>query len=185
MNTDEPIPEEQLWREDGHASDLAVSALADGQDALVPERVVTHVDTCAACTERLAEAAHLALAVDVALGEAALGHAPAFASPDSRRKPAAVSARFPLGAVALALVLAVFAQLPLLSGGPELLNTLGSLIDHLPRLAANVGVVGALVLKQAAPGLVYASLAAVLLMVFAGWLVAHGASDARMKGHLS
>lgn len=50
-----------LWDAEGHASEWVLSALADGEDSLVPEAVSLHVDTCEACTERLGAMALLSL----------------------------------------------------------------------------------------------------------------------------
>lgn len=83
---------------EGHASELALSLLADGADELVPVAAREHADQCAACTSRLADFALLSLSVEGAL----LRNAAAARDAAPR---AVASARFP--AVAFAAVLAV------------------------------------------------------------------------------
>lgn len=55
------LPTELLWAAGGHASDIALTALADGEHALVPPEVRAHVESCTACTAHLGNAALLAL----------------------------------------------------------------------------------------------------------------------------
>ena len=47
--------------EQGHAPDVALSALADGQDDIVPKLVVAHVDSCERCSSRMGDLAHQAV----------------------------------------------------------------------------------------------------------------------------
>jgi len=55
------LPEELLWAAGGHASDIVLTALADGEHAIVPPAVRAHVHECTACTAHLGHAALLAL----------------------------------------------------------------------------------------------------------------------------
>jgi len=55
------LPHELLWAEGGHASDIALTAIADAQFDSIPDEVHTHVDTCALCTEQLGHLALLSL----------------------------------------------------------------------------------------------------------------------------
>jgi hypothetical protein len=64
----EMLPDELMW-EEGHASELAISALADGEEAIVPATAREHVDACAACTARLGGAALLSMQTSRAIGE--------------------------------------------------------------------------------------------------------------------
>jgi len=50
----EILPESLVWLDDGHASDLALSTMVDGQDELLEASVVAHVTACEACAERFA-----------------------------------------------------------------------------------------------------------------------------------
>ena len=55
------LPDEVLWAEGGHASDVVLTAIADGQASIVPSTVLTHVDRCTTCTTHLGNAALLSL----------------------------------------------------------------------------------------------------------------------------
>jgi len=49
--------------EQGHAPDIALSALADGQDDIIPKLVLAHVDSCERCSSRMGHLAHQAMRV--------------------------------------------------------------------------------------------------------------------------
>ena len=51
--------------EQGHATDVALTALADGQDEIVPSLVTAHVDACDRCAGRLGDLAHVAARADL------------------------------------------------------------------------------------------------------------------------
>jgi hypothetical protein len=67
-STKEPgaaLPLELVYA-DGHLTDVGVAALADGEDAIVPDEACAHAETCEACAAALGrEALH-----SMALGEA-------------------------------------------------------------------------------------------------------------------
>jgi hypothetical protein len=52
----EELPKELLWEND-HASDVSLSAFADGEEALLSKEMVLHLHTCTACAIRLGETA--------------------------------------------------------------------------------------------------------------------------------
>ncbi len=60
-DTPASLPEDLLYGEDGHASDVVLTCLADGEEALVPGRVRVHVLECAVCSAQLGNAALLSL----------------------------------------------------------------------------------------------------------------------------
>lgn len=62
------LPDELLWAERGHASDVVLTALADGQNDIVPPEVRAHVQGCVACTMHLGNAALLSLHTERELG---------------------------------------------------------------------------------------------------------------------
>jgi len=62
-----PLAENLLWLSDGHASDLALSVLADGQDELLGPDLHQHVHTCDACGVRFAALAALSLELGAVL----------------------------------------------------------------------------------------------------------------------
>jgi hypothetical protein len=50
------LPKELLWEND-HASELSLSAFADGEESVLSKEVVLHLHTCTACAMRLGETA--------------------------------------------------------------------------------------------------------------------------------
>jgi hypothetical protein len=59
--TNELLPEELLFTESGHASDIVLTAIADGELAIVPSKVMAHVEACPTCGRQLGHVALLAL----------------------------------------------------------------------------------------------------------------------------
>jgi hypothetical protein len=55
------LPEELLWAAGGHASDVVLTALADGELGIVPVNVRAHVEACPTCTQHLGHAALLSI----------------------------------------------------------------------------------------------------------------------------
>src|SRR5688572_16929474 len=94
------LPDDVLWADGGHASDVVLTALADGQASIVPPAVLSHVDRCTACTTHLGNAALLSL--HVARDLAALA--------EVRRAEA--KRPIPRLAIALGLVVAFLGLLP-------------------------------------------------------------------------
>ncbi len=89
------LPDELLWADGGHASDVVLTALADGQLAIVPPNVRAHVEGCVACTKHLGNAALLSLHTHAQIAV--------------MREAAASAARRPLPKLAIALGLLVAA----------------------------------------------------------------------------
>jgi hypothetical protein len=56
MMAREELPNELLW-ENSHASEIALSAFADGEESLLSKEMVLHLHTCTACAMRLGETA--------------------------------------------------------------------------------------------------------------------------------
>jgi hypothetical protein len=61
---EEFLPDDLLWADGGHASDVVLTALADGQRSIVPNGVRVHVEHCASCMGHLGNAALLSLHAD-------------------------------------------------------------------------------------------------------------------------
>lgn len=124
------LPDELLWAEGGHASDIVLTALADGQASIVPPKVRAHVEACPTCATHLGNAALLSLHV----GQELTAEARAEAVPD----------RLPLPRLAIAFGLAVAAlgMVPSLLAGdasrfatrdvPLLARAIGTLVRHVP-----------------------------------------------------
>lgn len=110
----------EAWAPDGHLEDVAIVALADGQDGILPDGCGQHAMECEACAHRVGEAALLAVQVGDALGAV---------------KPAAARARMPRALVAAALLLAVLGALPSL---PDVSGRAILFFTALPHLAPMV-----------------------------------------------
>lgn len=97
------LPDELLWAEGGHATDIVLTALADGQNDIVPARVRAHVEGCATCGAHLGHAALLSLHTGEQLGAV--------------KKSAPERLPVPRVAIALGLLLALVGLLPSILSG--------------------------------------------------------------------
>ena len=146
--SDSKLPQ---WDGSGHLTDLALVALADGQDALVDADARAHVDGCEACAGRLAD---LALE-SIAAGEVMM----------AARAPR----KLPIPAVAVAIVLAVLGVIPsLLEPGwvSDIASAPHKLMAFFDAAAQIVRAFGR------APEGTYATFTASLLLVLLGVMVA-------------
>lgn len=142
--TERGLPLDLLFEEDGHVSDVCVTAVADGEIALVPQVALDHLDACDACGARLGEAALLAATAHAALfgapREAANGTTSrldlAPASPRRSQRP------LPIAAIAVALLVAVITASPAVADAvmavPEVVKAAIGWAPTLLRVAANV-----------------------------------------------
>lgn len=77
--TSETLAPDIAWEPSGHLSEVALSALADGEEALLDAAMLGHVDACEACAGQLGEiamrGAHVGEALSL-LGAAASAEAP-------------------------------------------------------------------------------------------------------------
>jgi hypothetical protein len=53
------LPDELVWSDGGHLSEIAIAALGDGQDAIVPEKARDHALSCESCAAQMGHAAML------------------------------------------------------------------------------------------------------------------------------
>ena len=96
----ELLPDNSVWASGGHASDVVLTALADGQQAIVPPAVLAHVERCTTCTTHLGHAALLSL------------HAGAELEASAEHELVAARRPLPRLAIALGLVVAALGLLP-------------------------------------------------------------------------
>lgn len=61
------FPEGLIWRPDGHVSDWVLSALVDGEAAVLPDSAVVHADSCEHCAMRLGDLANEAFSLSESL----------------------------------------------------------------------------------------------------------------------
>jgi hypothetical protein len=141
MNNRELLPDELLWADGGHASDVVLTALADGETAIVPPLVRTHVDGCTTCTAHLGHAALLSLHTG-----AQLARAKPLKDTSAERLP------LPRLAIALGLAVALVGLLPSLLHGdatrwavkdaPMFARAIGTLLRRLPEETSLVFMYG-------------------------------------------
>lgn len=149
------LPDDLVWAAGGHASDVVLTALADGQVDIVPPVVITHVDGCRTCTMYLGNAALLSLhtgrEIEMVAREA---HAP-----------------LPRLAIALGLVVAVLGLLPTLLDGSAALASVKAFATHdVPLLAGGLNTLGRRLLEPGSPvglGLTYGAATLLVLMALA------------------
>jgi hypothetical protein len=169
----ETLPRSVVW-EGEHVSDLGLTALADGQDALLPEDASEHVDSCELCAGRLGRIA----LVSSAVGEAVRGAELASAGQAERRpssRPTATAR--PSWALAFGVVVAFVATIPTAHGPLPSASGAAHIIKVLLR-----GGVALARSDTLARGLPAATLAAAALLGLMGWTVARWIAPGRTIG---
>jgi len=161
---DRSLPRELVW-EGAHVSEVALTAIADGQQTIVPVDAVAHADACDFCAGRMARAALLSAAV----GGAVIAHG-------AERQGAASLAKAspaPWRALALGIAVAVLAAIPSL---PHLASSLPLLLDYgktfsshgLPVLVRG----GAALAESQSRAIAIATLVSAALLVMMGFAIA-------------
>lgn len=107
MSSNERLPEDLLW-EGEHASEVALTALADGEEALLSEALCQHVQGCEDCASRFGAQA-LRVVVTAEAVAAARGVA-------VQEELVVLPAPTPWGALGFATVLALLGFVPSLRG---------------------------------------------------------------------
>jgi hypothetical protein len=97
MSGSAQLPSELVWTAEGHLSEVAMTAIADGEEAILPREAFGHLGTCAVCAKGVEGAASLSAAIGQAL-----------AGPEPAPRPRA----FPALAVGLSIALAALAAIP-------------------------------------------------------------------------
>lgn len=146
------LPDELLWSDGNHASDVVLTALADGQHAIVPNAVHAHILACAACNAHLGNSALLSLETHRLLAGAA-----------PERRP------FPRLAVALGLAAAAIGLVPWLVEADSPVRLLSQLARRFASLMARLDTSGG------------TTLGVVITYVAAGCFVVAGLALARLS----
>jgi hypothetical protein len=157
------LPDDLVWAAGGHASDVVLTAMADGQIDVVPPIVIAHVDACRTCTTHLGNAALLSLHAGRELAMVARQELTA-------AQAAATPPPLPRLAIALGLVVAVLGLVPrfVLDGASTLAGAKTFAIHDVPLLVSGASTLGRRVLEPGSPvglGLTYG--AATLLVIMA------------------
>jgi hypothetical protein len=164
MNSRPPpdlLPQELLWAEGGHASDIVLTALADGQHAIVPTTVRQHVDRCTLCTTQLGHAALLSLHAGAEL-EARARHSRAVSRATEPRK-------LPRLAIALGLVFAALGLVPSLVDDSASLRSFGR---DLPVFVHGLGALARRLDEPGSSAGLFLTYAAAITLVAMGILLA-------------
>jgi hypothetical protein len=103
MKGPEQLPSELVWTSEGHLSDVAMTAIADGEEAILPRDAFGHLGMCDVCAAGVESAASLSASVSRALS------API---PAEVNLATPVRLAFPVWAATLAIAVAAVATLP-------------------------------------------------------------------------
>ncbi|WP_437646083.1 hypothetical protein [Sorangium sp. So ce362] len=109
MQNDDKLAPDLVWQADGHLTEIALTALGDGEEAILPEGALAHVARCPCCSAELGQAALLSLRAGELLR--------AQAAPGGAREPAAARAPLPVPALAFALAISALGAVPSLVAG--------------------------------------------------------------------
>jgi len=172
-----PLPDDQLWQEDEHLTELALTAIADGELGLVTPKARGHVDDCDHCTARLGNQALMALSM-----HEALHHAPVLevvAAP----APVRVARPLPTVAVIFGLLVAVLGALPSLFQAPAWLADLPATLTRVAPVTLRVAASLLKVASVSSGSLVVLWTVAAVVLAVLGMIVARLAPrEAAWKG---
>ncbi|MBI5536825.1 MAG: hypothetical protein HY898_29155 [Deltaproteobacteria bacterium] len=167
MKPREKLPWEIIWQHDGHVTDVVLTSMADGEEAIVPEVALDHVGGCDSCSRRLGDAALLSIRVD--------DHIVAAAAQARAARP-----RFPWAAVMVALTVAGLGMIPTLLRAPAwLAATSATLVQGLP-LYVRSGALMARTLPQGLQGtLLVSSFVSAFVLTLTGYGIARAMTRSR------
>jgi hypothetical protein len=133
------LSKELLW-ENNHASELALSAFADGEDALLSKEMVLHLHTCSACAMRLGETALVTRGVTHAVQSVKPWLPAAMQAPSGVKKRAQSAQSVPWAAIFAALALTTVGAAPTLMALPHRLAALAVSLMHAAPVMSHSGV---------------------------------------------
>lgn len=162
------ITEPEVWRADAHLSDLALTLVVDGEEALLPRSARHHLAGCTQCGARLGETAALAAATAAALAPVA-DDAVVAALATEPMPSSAPRFAFPRSALLVALALAGLGSAPavvsLVREAPSVVTAWAS---NLPFVVSTSLRVLRGVLERLGPALPFAPLASAIALVLLG-----------------
>jgi hypothetical protein len=118
MKRHDVLENEIVWDESGHLSEVAKSALADGQESILPPEALSHFARCQPCVQSVGEEALLSAQLSAALGA---GLVP--------------ERSVPWIPIAAALVVAMVSAIPMLWVARDWLSATGFVFSHALRIA--------------------------------------------------
>ena len=123
-----------------HASEIALSAMTDGEDALLPRDVVSHVHSCDVCMMKLGESAlamhgvsHAVQSVKPWLPASVVTPMPISSRPEKKRP-------VPFAAMVVAMVVATAGAVPTVLGLPQRLAQLALTLMHTAPIVSRSGM---------------------------------------------
>jgi hypothetical protein len=135
----EELPNEILW-EGKHASELALTAFADGEESLLSKDIVLHLSTCSECAMRLGETALVTRGVTHAVHSVKPWLPAEMLAPSGTRKRSAQSARAPWGAIFAVLGLTALSVAPKLVQLPHRIAAFVVTLLHAVPVVSHSGV---------------------------------------------
>lgn len=154
------LPDDLLWASGGHASDVVLTAMADGQVEIIPPAVLAHVDGCRSCTTHLGNAALLSIHTGREIAMVA------------RAVEAPTRAPMPRLFIAVGLAFAVLGLVPTLIDAPSELGGARSFAHEVPMFVNGLGTLSRRLLEPGSPvGLALTYGGALMLVVMAFALV--------------
>ncbi|WP_437778098.1 hypothetical protein [Sorangium sp. So ce1097] len=133
MEDDDKLSPDLVWQPDGHLTDVALTALGDGEEAILPDGAAAHVARCPICSAALGRTALLSLRA----GE--LLRAQAASASSCASEPAAPRAPLPIPAIAFALALSALGAAPSLASGAGGLRERWAAIWHACSVVVRTG----------------------------------------------
>jgi hypothetical protein len=173
------LPRELVW-DGAHVSELALTAIADGQEAIVQKDAALHAESCEWCSGRMARAALLSAAVG--------GVVATFPERKTASRPIERAAPAPWKALTMGLSVAVLAALPSLS---HFLTSLASALSYAKLLSTHGvailarGGVALATNETIARGLPVATAVSSVLLVLMGWAIARTRSRETFERSMS
>ncbi len=158
------LPEELVWAAGGHASDIVLTAMADGQVDIVPPIVLAHVDKCRSCTTHLGNAALLSLHAGREMALLPRSAETAAETATAARQP------LPRLAIFLGLTFAALGLVPRVLDASSSEPGAASFATKLPMFVSGLGTLGRRLLEPGSPvgtALTYGSTALLVIMALA------------------
>lgn len=112
MHDEEKLSRDLVWQADGHLTEIAITAMADGEQAILPQEAVAHANACDACADALGKAALLSLRAGEALREMGGAGVVVVPAPITRPAEAPEAPKPPIAAIGAAVLLAAIGAAP-------------------------------------------------------------------------
>ncbi len=155
------LPDELVWDQGGHLSEIALTSIADGQESILPEAAAAHFGSCSACMQSMGNAALLSTRVAGLIAETS--------ATASAAQPSGQVATFPIpvSAIAAAVLLAAVGALPSITDLPMWISEASFLFTRTIPLFFRSGIALVRSSGSLSPAVSYACAALLLMAGFA------------------